>query len=90
APNSTKGEFGLEEPVTNSNLFINEDNLSETLGVSWFESYDSDGHDLIYTFDLYNSAGDTVFSSSVTNSVNLEISFESIYNLIGADNSLLC
>lgn len=90
APNSPPGEFALEAPVTNSNLFINEDNLSESLDVSWFESYDSDGHDLVYTFDLYNSAGDTVFTSSITNEINLEIPFESVYNLIGVDNSLLC
>ena len=89
APNSLPGEFALESPVTNSNLFIDDTNISETLNVSWLESYDSDGHDLIYTFDLYNSAGDTAFSASVTNDLTLEIPFESIYNLIGADNSLL-
>ena len=55
APNSPPGEFALESPVTNSNLFIDDTNISETLNVSWLESYDSDGHDLIYTFDLYNS-----------------------------------
>ena len=82
APNSPPGEFALESPVTNSNLFIDDTNISETLNVSWFESYDSDGHDLIYTFDLYNSAGDTVFSSNVTNDLTLEIPFEAIYDLI--------
>ena len=89
-PNSPPGEFAIESPVTNSNLFIDENNLSESLGVFWLESYDSDGHDLIYTFDLYNSAGDTIFTSSVTNQTNLSLSFDSIYNLIGENNSLLC
>ena len=52
APNSPPGEFSLVGPVSNSNLNVNENNLTDELHVSWTESYDSDGHDLYYVFDL--------------------------------------
>ena len=92
APNSSPGEFSLMHPVTNSLLNINSNNLNENLSVSWSESYDSDGHDLHYTFVLYTTfpSQDTLFSASTVNEVDLSISYQSIYNLLGPNNSVNC
>ena len=92
APNSPPGEFALESPVTNSLLNVNSDNLSESLSIGWSESYDSDGHDLHYTFVLYTTFPnqDTLFSSSTVNELGLSISYQSIYDLLGPNNSLNC
>ena len=88
APNSPPGEFSLVGPVSNSNLNVNENNLTDELHVSWTESYDSDGHDLYYVFDLYNQTGDTLYSQSVENQLEMSISFQSFYDLLGVNNSL--
>ena len=76
APNSPPGEFALESPVTNSLLNVNSDNLGEILNVGWSESYDSDGHNLHYTFVLYTifPSQDTLFSASTVNELGLSIS----------------
>ena len=53
APNSPLWRVLLWKVQSDSNLFIDDTNISEILNVSWLESYDSDGHDLfiptIYT-----------------------------------------
>ena len=92
APNSPPGEFALESPVTNSLLNVNSDNISESLSIGWSESYDSDGHDLHYTFVLYTTFPnqDTLFSSTTVNQLELSISYQSIYDLLGPNNSLNC
>ena len=90
APNSPPGEFALESPVTNSLLNINSDNANENLSVSWSESYDPDGHDLFYTFSLYTTLGDTLFTSSTENQTELSVSYQSIYDLLGPNNSVVC
>ena len=92
APNSPPGEFALESPVTNSLLNVNSDNLSESLNVNWGESYDSDGHDLHYTFVLYTTfpTQDTLFSASTVNELGLSISYQAIYDLLGPNNSVNC
>ena len=92
APNSSPGEFSLMHPVTNSLLNVNSGNLNENLSVSWSESYDSDGHDLHYTFVFFTTfpSQDTLFSASTVNEVDLSISYQSIYNLLGPNNSVNC
>ena len=92
APNSPPGEFSLESPVTNSLLNINSNNHSESLTVSWSESYDPDGHDLHYTFILYNNFPneDTLFTASTMNGLDLSISYQSIYDLLGPNSSMNC
>ena len=92
APNSPPGEFSLESPVTNSLLNINSNNLSESLTVSWSESYDPDGHDLHYTFMLYATfpTEDTLFTASTMNGLDLSIGYQSIYDLLGPNSSMNC
>tara|TARA_B100000519_G_scaffold193866_1_gene196995 strand:- start:63 stop:2564 length:2502 start_codon:yes stop_codon:yes gene_type:complete len=92
APNSPPGEFALESPVTNSLLNVNSDNVNENLSVSWSESYDPDGHDLHYTFTLYTTfpTEDTLFTASTVNELDLSVSYQSIYDLLGPNNSVNC
>ena len=92
APNSPPGEFALESPVTNSLLNVNSDNVGDILNVSWSESYDSDGHDLHYTFVLYTTfpTQDTLFSASTVNELGISISYQAIYDLLGPNNSVNC
>ncbi len=90
SPNSPPGEFTLESPVTNSLLNVNSDNVNEHLSVSWSESYDPDGHDLHYTFSLYTPQGDTLFTVTTENQLELLISYQSVYDLLGPNNSLVC
>ncbi len=90
APNSAPGEFALESPVTNSALNINGDNIDQNLSVQWLESYDSDGHDLYYEFSLYTSTGDTLFTDNTVNELELSVSFQSIYDLLGPSNTMVC
>ena len=90
APNSAPGEFALESPVTNSTLNINSDNIDESLVIQWSESYDSDGHDLHYKFSLYTPTGDTLFTDNTTNVLELSVGFQSIYDLLGPSNTVVC
>ena len=90
APNSPPGEFALESPVTNSLLNVNSGNLNENLSVSWSESYDPDGHDLFYTFYLYTTLGDTLFTANTGSELGLSISYQSVYDLLGPNNSVVC
>ena len=85
APNSPPGEFALESPVTNSLLSINDDNINENLIINWSESYDPDGNDLIYNYSLYTTSGDidTIFTMNVENILELSLSYQSLYNLLG-------
>ena len=89
APNSPPGEFALQGPVTNSNLGVNTNNLTDELLVNWSDSYDSDGHDLHYKFDLYTPTGDTLFSKTAINELELSVTFQDIYDLLGVNNSLV-
>ena len=77
APNSAPGEFALESPVSNSNV-INDNNLNEDLSISWAESYDSDGHDTFYQFDLFTPTGDTLLTVNTENEESISVSFQSI------------
>ncbi len=87
APNSAPGEFALESPVSNSNVSINDDNLNEDLSISWAESYDSDGHDLFYQFDLFTPTGDTLLTVNTENEESISVSFQSIKNLLEQNNT---
>ena len=90
APNSAPGEFSLESPVDLSILNVNINNLNEELLISWSESYDSDGHDLHYTFDLYSPAGDTLLSVETLNETEISLSYQAVYDLLGPENSVAC
>ena len=87
APNSAPGEFALESPVSNSNVSINDNNLNEDLSISWAESYDSDGHDLFYQFDLFTPTGDTLLTVNTENEESISVSFQSIKNLLEQNNT---
>ena len=87
APNSPPGEFALESPVSNSNVSINDNNLNEELSISWSESYDSDGHDLFYQFDLFTSTGDTLLTINTENEESISVSFQAIKTLLEQNNT---
>ena len=87
APNSPPGEFALESPVSNSNVSINDNNLNEELSISWSESYDSDGHDLFYQFNLFTPTGDTLLTVNTENEESISLSFQAIKNLLDENNT---
>ena len=87
APNSAPGEFALESPVSNSNVSINDNNLNDSLSISWSESYDSDGHDLFYQFDLFTSTGDTLLTINTENEESISVSFQTIKTLLEQNNT---
>ena len=87
APNSAPGEFALESPVSNSYVSVNDNNLNNNLSISWAESYDSDGHDLFYQFDLFTPTGDTLLTLNTENDEDVLISFQAIKDLLDANNT---
>ena len=87
APNSPPGEFTLESPVSNSYVSINDNNLDSFLSISWGESYDSDGHDLFYKFNLFTPTGDTLLTIGTENETNLSIPFQDIKDLLDANST---
>jgi hypothetical protein len=90
APNGPPGTFSLQTPVTQSHLNINSDNISESLTVMWSESYDPDGHDLLYTFNLSTTSGDIILSEVIENQLELSIDYQTIYDILGPNNTLVC
>ena len=90
APNGPPGTFSLQTPVTQSHLNINSDNISESLTVMWSESYDPDGHDLLYTFNLSTTSGDIILSEAIENQLELSIDYQIIYDILGPNNTLVC
>ena len=57
---------------------LNDNNLNDSLLISWSESYDSDGHDLFYQFDLFTSTGDTLLTINTENEESISLSFQAI------------
>ena len=45
---------------------------------------------MYYEFSLYTPAGDTLFTDNTTNVLELSVGFQSIYDLLGSSNTVVC